>query len=105
MSDGPPESGLAPILEDLRWQTRLKREALEARAEAEAARDKPDAKKLRGLRQDAAGLTAEEDHLTAAIADAQKKEAASRAGLDQAFEGSQGMGVGLGHAPGRSDGK
>lgn len=105
MSDGPPDLGLAPILEDLRWQTRLKREALEARSEAEAARDKPDGKKLRRLRQDAAGLKAEEDHLTAAIADAQKKEAASNAALDQAVEGSSGIGLGLGHAPGGSAGK
>jgi len=98
MSDGPREDGLAPILENLRWQTRLKREALEARAEAEAARPDADEKKLAKLRRDAAGLKAEEDHLTAAIVDAQKKEAASKAEEDKAFEGVHG---GIGRGKGR----
>jgi hypothetical protein len=96
MSDGPRETGLAPILENLRWQARLKREALEARVEAEAARPSPDEKKLAKLRRDAAGLKAEEDHLTAAIADARKKEAASRAEEDNAFGGVHGTGLGTG---------
>jgi septal ring factor EnvC (AmiA/AmiB activator) len=96
MSDGAQENGLAPIFENLRWQTRLKREALEARAEAEAARPTPDEKKLAKLRRDAAGLKAEEDHLTAAIADAQKKEAASKAEDDKVFGGVQSTGLGAG---------
>jgi tetratricopeptide (TPR) repeat protein len=94
MSDGAQENGLAPIFENLRWQTRLKREALEARAEAEAARPSPDEKKLAKLRRDAAGLKAEEDHLTTEIADAQKKEAASKAEDDKVFGGVQSAGLG-----------
>lgn len=101
MSDGARETGLAPILENLRWQARLKREALEARAEAEAARSSADEKKLAKLRRDAADLKAEEDHLTAAIADAQKKEAASQAEEDKAFGGVHGTGLGLGAPKGR----
>jgi hypothetical protein len=96
MSDGAREEGLAPILEDLRWQTRLKREALEARAESEAVRPNADEKKLAKLRRDAAGLKAEEDHLAAAIADAQKKEAASKAEDEKAFGGVHRLGLGHG---------
>lgn len=101
MSDGAQENGLAPIFENLRWQARLKREALEARADAEAARPSPDEKKLAKLRRDAAGLKAEEDHLSAAIVDAQKKEAASKAEEDKAFGGVHGTGFGIGTAKGR----
>lgn len=99
MSDGPRDSGLVAMFKDLRWQARLKREAFEARAEAEAALPNPDEKKLARLRDEAAGKKAEEDRLTAAIADEQKKEAASKAEQEKAFEGFPGIGLGAPRRP------
>jgi hypothetical protein len=98
-SDGEPDPGLVPMFKDLRWKTRLKREAVEARAEAEAARANPDEKKLAKLRQDAAGMKAKEDDLTASIDDEKKKDAESKAGMEKAFEGIRGIGLGPPQAP------
>jgi hypothetical protein len=99
MSDGERDPGLVPMFKDLRWKARLKREALEARAEAEAARPKPDNKKLAKLRQDAAGIKAEEDDLNASIDEEQRKDAESKAEMEKAFEGIRGVGMGPPHSP------
>jgi len=97
MSDREQDTGLVPIFKTLRWQAKLKREAFEARADAEAARPNPDTKKLSKLHQGAAGMKAEEVRLTAAIAEAQEKDAASRAEQEKAFDGVAGVGLGPPH--------
>jgi predicted nucleic acid-binding Zn-ribbon protein len=99
MSDGERDPGLVPMFKNLRWKARLKREALEARVEAEAARTNPDDKKLAKLRQDAARVKAEEDDLTSSIDEEQKKDAQSKAEMEKAFEGIRGVGMGTPHTP------
>jgi len=85
-------------LQDRRWRTQLAREALEARADAEAARPKPDDAKIAKLRAGAAEKRKEEDSLTAQIA--MRKVNDEAAGVknekerEKAFEGVGGVGVG-----------
>src|SRR5262245_40189906 len=61
LSDGPQDSGEVMLLKSERWRVQLKREAAEARAVAEAARPKPDRRKVGVLRKRAARYRAEED--------------------------------------------
>lgn len=99
MSDGERDPGLVPMFKDLRWKARLKREAFEARAAAEAARANPDEKKLAKLRQDAARKKAEENDLTASIEDERRKDAESKDEMEKALGGIQSIGLGPPQAP------
>ncbi len=99
MSDGERDPDLVPMFKALRWKTRLKREALEARAEAEASRANADETKLAKLRRDAASMKVEEDNLTASIENEKRKDAASKAEMAKAFNGIRGVGVNPPQAP------
>jgi hypothetical protein len=90
-SDGPRDPGLVPMYKDLRWNAQLRREAFEARAEAEAARAAPDDRRLAELRRKAAAEKAEEDRLGAAIAEEMSNDEKSEADEPKAFEGIGGV--------------
>jgi hypothetical protein len=101
MFEQPHDSSLEVMwLEERRWHTQLAREALEARADAEAARPKLDAAKIARLRAGAADKRKEEDSLSAQIAEKRAKTAAANAKnekeMEKAFEGVGGLGVGGG---------
>jgi hypothetical protein len=95
---GPATSLQAMWLKDRRWHTQLAREALEARADAEAARPKPDDAKIAKLRASAAEKRKEEDSLASQIAEQKRNDEAARdkseKEQEKAFEGVGGLGVG-----------
>ena len=93
MADGPRPGLVAVMLEKRRWHAALKHAALEARAEAEAARPHPDDGKLARLRRDLAAVEADEAEMARAVCDEQKQAAADQAAQDKAFEGVGGIGV------------
>jgi hypothetical protein len=91
MSDGPQESATVLMFKSGRWNAQLKREALEARADAEAARTTPDDARIARLRRTAAKQRTQEQLLTALINRAQQKDGADKIEMEKAFEGMGGV--------------
>jgi hypothetical protein len=95
MSDGPQDGAMVTVFKVLRWHLQLKREALEARVDAEAARERPDAAKIARWREAAAALRKDEQEAGAGAAREQAKDEASRKegekAFDKAFEGIGGV--------------
>ena len=91
MSDGPQDSATVLIYKDGRWKAQLKREAFEARADAEAARTKPDETRIAELRREATQQRQQEDLLTLLIKREQQKEGADKIEMEKAFQGIGGV--------------
>jgi len=99
MFEQPHGSSLKAMwLQDRRWHTQLAREALEARADAEAARPKRDEATIARLRAGAADKRKEEDSLAAQLAEQKRNDEAAavknQKEMEKAFEGVGGLGVG-----------
>ena len=91
MSDGPQEGATALMFESGRWHAQLKREALEARADAEAARTRPDKARIARLRREAAKQRTQEELLALLIKQEQQKDGADQIERQKAFEGIGGV--------------
>jgi hypothetical protein len=91
MSDGPQDSATVLIFKGGRWQAQLKREALEARLDAEAARMRPDKARIARVRREAAKQRTREERLTVLIKQEQQKEGADKVEMEKAFEGIGGV--------------
>jgi hypothetical protein len=91
MSDGPQESATVLMFKSGRWNAQLKREALEARADAEAARTTPDDARIARLRRAAAKQRTQEQLLTVLINRAQQKDGADKIEMEKAFDGMGGV--------------
>ena len=91
MSDAPPDADLVLIYKDSRWRLQLKREAQEARADAEEAREKPDKERIARLRRHAAQQRAQEDRLSLLIREERKKQETGKAEMEKAFPGVGGV--------------
>jgi hypothetical protein len=91
ISDAPPDTAMILIYKDSRWRLQLKREALEARADAEAARAKRNEGRIARLRRDAAKQRAQESRLSLLIDQEQKKDEAGKVEMEKAFEGVGGV--------------
>jgi hypothetical protein len=99
MADGPRQGLVAIALEERRWHAELKREALEARAEAEAARTYPDEEKLARLRRDLAAVKADQADMARAVSAEQKRDAEEKSAEEKAFGGVTGLGLGGSRSP------
>jgi hypothetical protein len=99
MADGPRPGLVTGLLEERRWHAALRRAALEARAEAEAARPHPDDGKLAQLRRDLAAVKAEEAEMARAVYDERKRAGDAHVAQEKAFEGVGGIGLGSPKSP------